>query len=165
MKVLGIDPGSRITGFGVIDCHNSELKHIAHGAICLPEKAPLGVRLLQLSRELNQIFELYQPQITVIERVFLGKNPDSAFKLGHARGVCLMRAQEHGCEIFEYATREVKKGVTGQGNATKEHVQVILGAALKIRMQVSLDASDALALAYFHGSRMDVFRRLRGMEL
>lgn len=166
IRILGIDPGTRVTGYGVIeldDLQSSKVRHIEHGVIRVPEKLSLAHRLSQLFLELTQIYERFRPDETAIEKVFLGKSADSAFKLGHARGVCLSVAAQFKSEIFEYAARSVKKVVTGQGGAEKEHVRLIVLAELGISSEAALDATDALALAICHSrSRwaLEVERRL-----
>ena len=147
--ILGIDPGSRNTGFGVIHAKNGLIEHISHGVIQLDPKDGFPARMKDLGESLKKIFAKYQPDQVVIEKIFLGKNADSAFKLGHARGVAMYEAAACGAEVFEYATRLVKKGITGKGSADKDDVQLMLQRFLKIQKIKRLDASDALALAVF----------------
>jgi crossover junction endodeoxyribonuclease RuvC len=110
-----------------------------------------------IAREIEALIERLQPDIVVVERIFLGRNADSAFKLGHVRGVAVAAAVRAGCLFIEYAARAVKKGVTGNGAASKEQVQVILFAALGLKGKIAkLDASDALALAFYHARTMEV---------
>ena len=151
--ILGIDPGSRNTGFGVIHVKNGLLEHVSHGVIQLNPKDGFPARMRDLGQSLKKIFSKYQPNIVVIEKIFLGKNADSAFKLGHARGVAMYEAAVAGAEVLEYATRLVKKGITGKGSAQKEDVQVMLQRFLKIQKIKSLDASDALALAVYQATK------------
>lgn len=161
MKViLGIDPGSHHTGFGVVESDGDRIRHLAHGVISAPASMGFHERLHRIARELVTVFANYQPQVTVVERIFLGRNADSAFKLGHVRGVCLFTASQAESEIVEYAARSVKKGITGNGGATKEQVQMILFASLGLRGAAPVDASDALALAYFHARGMEVAERV-----
>lgn len=151
--ILGIDPGSRITGFGVIKVSQGRADTLScqgYGIIKLNEKAGFPDRMKELGESLQQILDRYKPQVVVIEKIFLGKNADSAFKLGHARGVAMYEAACFGAAVFEYATRVVKKGVTGKGSATKEEVQLILQRLLGIGSIRRLDSSDALALATYH---------------
>lgn len=156
MVIMGVDPGSRITGFGVLKGTFESYQHLSHGVIKLPEAAPFGERLAELGRNFDQILDSYQPQIVVLERVFLGKNPDSAFKLGHARGVLWYLARARGIQVFEYSTRSVKRSVTGSGGAAKDEVQRTLQRLLRLAVLAPLDASDALALAFHH---LEVARR------
>jgi crossover junction endodeoxyribonuclease RuvC len=114
-------------------------------------------RLAILAGEIETLIDKVQPDIVVVERIFLGKNADSAFKLGHVRGVAVSLALKAGCKFVEYAARAVKKGVTGNGAASKEQVQVILYAALGLKgTPAKLDASDALALAFYHARNVEV---------
>lgn len=173
MIVLGIDPGSQVTGFGLIRVEEPSLTagardgltHLTHGVISPPSSLPFHDRLAIIAREIEALIERCQPDIVVVERIFLGKNADSAFKLGHVRGVAIASALRAGCEIAEYAARSVKKGVTGSGASTKEQVQLILFAALGVKdSKMKIDASDALALAFYHARQMGI-ERLNGAQL
>src|SRR4051812_31137870 len=106
--ILGIDPGTLKTGFGLIEVRGDEFRHLNHGVILLSDEANFAARLLGLTDSLQMLIKKYQPQAIVIEKMFLGKNVDSAFKLGHARGVAIAESARGGAEIFEYATRAVK---------------------------------------------------------
>lgn len=154
MIILGIDPGSRVTGFGLIRIQNSEVRHISHGVIVLDPKAGFADRMCELGEGVQQILEKYHPQQVAIEKIFLGKNADSAFKLGHARGVALYESAKTGAQIHEYATRVIKKGIVGTGAASKEQVGLALSRLLKIKAISREDASDALALAVFHAYQL-----------
>ncbi len=154
--ILGLDPGSHHTGFGVIEVTGSEICHIAHGVISAPSLASFNSRLHYMAQEISKVFVGFKPHITVVERIFLGRNADSAFKLGHIRGVCLLAAAQADSQIVEYAARSVKKGITGSGAATKEQVQLVLFASLGLVGSVQVDASDALALACFHARQLEV---------
>lgn len=147
--IIGIDPGTRVTGYGVIRADGDHLVGLECGVIALNEKDSLPRRLAELSKRLKEIFDQFQPDEVVVEQIFLAKNADSAFKLGHARGVCLQAAGLFGAQVFEYATRSVKKAVTGSGAAEKEHVKLVVENLLGLRSDF-LDASDALALAVAH---------------
>lgn len=148
--VLGVDPGSRTTGFGILKIQSEGVQHLSHGIIQLQEKESFPRRILDLGQDFSQLLRKYQPDHVVIEKIFLGKNADSAFKLGHARGVIMYEALRANAKVFEYATRVVKKSVTGQGGSDKEQVQSVLQWILKIPQIQKLDASDALAMAYHH---------------
>ncbi|KYG67747.1 crossover junction endodeoxyribonuclease RuvC [Bdellovibrio bacteriovorus] len=150
VTILGVDPGSRITGFGVIRVENGRIEHINHGVILLDADQAFPYRMKELGSAFREVMTKYQPDQVVIEKIFLGKNADSAFKLGHARGVVMYEAGLGGSDVFEYATRVVKKGVTGTGGASKEDVQAILKAILNIKVINRIDASDALAMACHH---------------
>ena len=149
--ILGVDPGSRITGFGLIRVtREGQLEHVSHGVIVMDVAAGFPQRMMQLGGAFQEIMEKYRPTQVAIEKIFLGKNADSAFKLGHARGVVMYESIRGGAEVFEYATRLVKKGVTGGGGASKEQVQAVLKALLRLPKIDRLDASDALAMACHH---------------
>lgn len=150
-RVLGLDPGSRITGYGLVQCTNDRFECIEAGAIAL-NQADFPSRLAELQTQLEAIYRRLEPQIVVVERIFLGKNVDSAFKLGHARGICLALAQRGQAQVFEYAARKVKKVITGSGDAAKETVAMMVMRQLNLKNKVAVDASDALALALAHFS-------------
>lgn len=156
--ILGVDPGTRITGFGVIEldvlASGGKIRHINHGVILLEAQDPFPERMRELGLAFYEIMKKYKPDHVVIEKIFLGKNADSAFKLGHARGVIMYEAGRGEAEVHEYATRSVKKGVTGSGAATKEDVQAILKALLTLQTINRIDASDALAMACYHAFEM-----------
>jgi len=161
--ILGIDPGSHITGFGVLRTQNSQkqrgsfnVEHVSHGVIMLPKNADLATRLAELSLGMEQILKKYKPQHVVIEKIFLGRNPDSAFKLGHARGVIMSLAARDGATVHEYATRVVKKGIAGNGSADKLQVQLMVQRILKLPKIEKIDASDALALALYYAQCVNV---------
>ena len=154
MIILGIDPGSRITGFGVLKVSGRgqglRIQHINHGVILMDPKAPFPERMKELGEAMDLILKKYNPDEVVIEKIFLGRNADSAFKLGHARGVALYESAKYGSKVIEYATRLVKKGITGTGGASKEEVQACLMRLLNLKAIARIDASDALALATYH---------------
>lgn len=151
--ILGIDPGSRVTGFAVIEKKPTLIKVISYGIIKAQLENSFPERILELGSGLKQILHQFNPQTVAIEKIFLGKNADSAFKLGHARGVVMYESAQYGCQVFEYATRLVKKGITGKGSADKVEVQSMLERFLNLNKIKRLDASDALALAVFHALR------------
>ena len=154
LTILGVDPGSRITGFGVIQVRDGQIEHINHGVIMLDTEQGFPQRMSELGLAFREVMDKYKPHHVVIEKIFLGKNADSAFKLGHARGVIMAEAGIAKAEVSEYATRVVKKGVTGNGGASKEDVQAILKMLLRIQAINRIDASDALAMACHHAFEM-----------
>jgi len=156
MVILGVDPGTRLTGFGIIEVKDQS-RVLYAGVIRLNEKQNLENRLADLHSQLVPLFQNYQPQITVVEKIFYSKNIDSAFKLGHARGVCLMTAAAHRSQVAEYAAKFVKKAITGSGAATKEHVRLIVTRLLHyVPESTEMDVSDALALALCHAHSLEV---------
>lgn len=161
MVILGIDPGTRVTGFGVIRRDSdSSLRHIQHGLIKLDSDADLPLRLSQLGEDLESLMIKYRPDVVVIEKIFLGKNADSAFKLGHARGVVMYEAIKNKSQVYEYATRVVKKGISGTGAATKEEVAFFVSRILGLSEIKYLDASDALAMALHHAQCFETMNKL-----
>lgn len=162
--ILGIDPGSRITGFGLIRAQGDKLTHIEHGVIDLQSDDILPHRLDRLFNELNGIFRRHSINCAVVEKVFFGKNADSAFKLGQARGVCLLAAAQNQVPIEEFAARYVKKCVTGSGSAAKDHVQLMVFNMLGLKPQaMKFDATDALALAITQARMSDSNARIKAL--
>lgn len=167
MIILGIDPGSRFLGYGAVSVTGSTMKAIDCGVLKFNAELPLAERLLDIGMGVQELFQKFKPDHLSLEKIFLGKNADSAFKLGHARGVIIYEALRANCEVHEYATRIVKKGITGHGGAEKEQVRAAVCSLLKIPLLKSLDASDALAMACFHSSQLKVIqirKQLRQLE-
>ncbi len=153
-RILGVDPGTRVAGYGILDCEAGKRpKLIAHGAIRFPP-SPLAARLETLFRELKLIIAQHSPDVLSIEQIFYGKNFQSILKVGEARGVAVLAAQLSGLEIREYAPAMIKKAATGNGNAAKEQVQSMMGRVLDMEdVPEPVDASDALAAAFCHAQR------------
>ncbi len=165
--ILGIDPGSHRTGFGLLRTDGDAIEHIDHGIMQLDARQPLAQRLCVLHAELLKLYAKYPVTVTAVEKVFLGKSADSAFKLGHARGVCLLAAAQHRSRMVEYAARFVKKCVTGSGAADKGHVQLVVQTLVFGRSGLAMvaDASDALALAITASRLNEVEQRMRQQGL
>lgn len=162
--ILGIDPGTRHAGYGIIACDGDNLSAVVHGVIHMKDSWSLPERLRVLNAGLRELYAKYPLPTTVVEKVFFGKNADSAFKLGHARGVCLLAAAEAKSGVAEYAARYVKKVITGSGAADKQTVQLLISNALRLKPGAfEFDASDALALAVTHARVRDVNSRLKQM--
>src|SRR6185503_3258286 len=147
MRVLGLDPGLRHTGWGVIDVAGNRLSHVADGVVHAPVGLPLAERLVALFRQINEVLERYRPDEAAIEETFVNKNPASTLKLGMARGVVLLVPAKAGLPVAEYPTNLVKKSVVGAGHADKNQVQVMVGMLLPGVEMKSADAADALAVA------------------
>jgi crossover junction endodeoxyribonuclease RuvC len=164
--LLGLDPGTRFTGYGVISrAESGDLKLVEADRIVLADGAPLAERLAKLGQELEARLGQRMLHEVAVEKVFLGKNVASAFSLGHARGVCLMWAAQRGLKVSEYAARFVKKAVTGYGAADKDQVAVVVARMLGSSQVLPVDATDALALAMAHAqelTRQRVLHRLEG---
>ena len=149
MIVLGIDPGSRLTGYGVIDASERSLTYVASGCI-RTGSGDFPERLAEIYRGVVEVIETHRPSVRSIEQVFVAKNPSSALKLGQARGVAIAAAVAQSLPVHEYAPRQVKQAVVGTGSAGKEQIQHMVTAILKLPGTPSADAADALAIALCH---------------
>ena len=151
MRVLGIDCGSRITGYGVIDTRGSDCILIRFGAIRSKPSDPLAIRLRCIYTGIVEVIRDVQPDVAAFENLFYATNVQSALKLGHVRGVSMFAAAEANLPVFEYSPLEVKSAVTGYGRAEKDQVQQMVRALLKLNaLPEPYDASDALAVAICH---------------
>jgi len=151
MRVLGIDCGSRVTGYGVIDTRGPDCILVRCGAIRSKPSDPLHIRLRSIYKGILEIINDVQPDAAAFESLFYATNVQSALKLGHVRGVSIFAAAEANLPVFEYSPLEVKSAVTGYGRAEKDQVQHMVRALLKLRdLPEPLDASDALAVAICH---------------
>lgn len=150
MLVLGADPGSRITGYGLVEKENQHLTYIHAGTISSPGNIPFYERIHKIFQAMVDIMTHYRPREMAIEDVFLHKNIKSALKLGHARGAILIAAVQCGVKIFEYTPLEIKKAAVGYGRATKEQVRSMVQVILNLNYEPNLDTSDALATAICH---------------
>ena len=150
MLVLGVDPGSRVTGYGLVEKKNNELTCTHSGHITASGKIPFYDRIHTIFRAMVEIMDRYRPQEMAIEDVFYAKNIQSSLKLGHARGAVLIAAVQADIKIHEYTPLEIKKSVVGYGRATKEQVRSMVQIILKLKTKPALDTSDALAAAICH---------------
>jgi len=148
-RVLGLDPGSLRTGWGIVECNGPDQRFVAAGVIRTPS-GELAARLRHIHATLVELVETHQPDEVAIERVFMHRNPDSALKLGQARGVAMCAATQRGAPVFEYTPQAVKLAVVGTGAAEKTQVAHMVRAVLKIEEALGLDASDALAVGLCH---------------
>jgi crossover junction endodeoxyribonuclease RuvC len=163
LTILGIDPGSRITGFGVISVTGRRLEYVASGCIHTGEGA-FTERLRTIFEATGRLVADYRPDELAIERVFVHKNADSALKLGHARAAALCASFAHPAAIHEYAPREIKQAITGSGGADKRQIQEMVIRLLELEGALKPDAADALAVAICHVHMRDV-NRLTGAAL
>lgn len=147
--MLGIDPGSRITGYGLIDIHRHRLRYVASGCIETGRGA-FTDRLASIYSGVTAVIAEHRPQELAIEEVFFARNPQSALKLGQARGVAIAAAVGAALPVHEYAARSIKQAVVGSGRATKTQVQFMVRALLGLDAEPSADAADALAAALCH---------------
>ncbi|MBF0106365.1 MAG: crossover junction endodeoxyribonuclease RuvC [Deltaproteobacteria bacterium] len=150
MLILGIDPGSQITGFGLIKKSGQRNTHIENGTFYLREKTSYADRLVCLYKEIQNIIAAYQPEVIAVENIFYHKNPKSIQKLGEVRGVAILSGAISGLKVFEYAPLEVKKAVTGYGGATKSQMQYMVMKLLGLNDVPEENASDALGVALCH---------------
>ena len=150
MRILGIDPGTRITGYGIIEKAGNRLIHVDNGGIFTRAEMNLADRLKLIYDGLCQVIQEFGPDAVAVEQIFLAKNALSALKLGHARGIALLVGVNHGLPVFEYSALQVKSAVVGYGKAEKIQVQQMVKTLLKLPEIAQEDASDALAVAICH---------------
>jgi len=155
MIILGVDPGTNFTGFGIIKTNKNTFTKIVNGLIKLPANKTLPEKLEIIYGELNKLIKTYKPDEFAIETAFYGKNVQSAMKIGYARGVSILAAIHNKVPTSEYSPREVKKSVVGNGAASKEQVSFMIKSLLKLKNEkMKFDESDALAIALCHAFRI-----------
>jgi crossover junction endodeoxyribonuclease RuvC len=165
VRIMGIDPGSQRTGVGIIDIDPSgHTQHVFHTAVVLLANPNFPARLKQIFDELRDIITEHRPDEVAIERVFMARNPDSALKLGQARGAAICAAVNQGLTVAEYSAKEIKQSVVGGGGAEKRQVQHMVGILLNIATKLQADAADALAIALTHAHTRASVQRM-GMEI
>lgn len=162
-RILGIDPGSRVTGYGIVDQDGQRLAYVASGCIRTSGDT-LAERLGIIFDGVSRIIAEYHPGEMAIECVFLNKNADSALKLGQARGAAICAGVQQGVAVDEYAARAIKQAVVGNGSATKEQVQHMMCVLLALHRSPPSDAADALAVAICHGHHRETRRRMTAMQ-
>lgn len=150
MRILGIDPGLRRTGFGVIDVDGPRLLYVASGTIVVPGNLSLAARLKTILDNIREVAEETRPTVAAMEKVFLNTNPSSTLLLGQARGAALCALADSGLEVYEYTALQVKKSVVGTGRAAKEQVQHMVQRLLSLNGLPAADSADALACAICH---------------
>ena len=161
IRIVGLDPGLRRTGWGVIDVVGSRLSFVACGTVLPPEAAPMGERLAILHRELSAILARHAPHEAAVEETFVNMNPASTLKLGQARGVVLLAPAQLGLPVAEYAPLLVKKSVVGAGRAEKGQVRMMISILLPQATPETDDAADALAVAVTHAHHRGAAARAR----
>lgn len=165
--ILGVDPGSRITGYGIIRSEGRHIEYLDSGCIRVGEK-PMAERLQTIFHSLATLIGEYRPDEFAIEQVFMARNPDSALKLGQARGAAIVSAANSGLAVHEYSARQVKQAVVGNGGADKGQVQHMVQTLLALSRRPQADAADALAIALCHAhmnqsvGRISAGGRVRG---
>ncbi len=151
IRILGIDPGSQRTGIGIIDADASGVsQHVFHTALDLLDNATFPLRLKQIFDDICALIAEHRPAEAAIERVFMARNPDSALKLGQARGAAICALVHAGLPVTEYAPKEIKQAVVGGGGADKAQIQHMVGVLLNVPRELQADAADALAVALTH---------------
>lgn len=162
-RILGIDPGSRSTGYGLIDAQTAGRASLVACGCIRTESDAFPARLKQIYDGILEVVKLYQPDELAIERVFMHKNADSALKLGQARGAALCAVLVAGLPVHEYAAREVKQAIVGKGNADKTQVQHMVKVMLNLQGPLQADAADALGAALCHLHTRETQRRIEAM--
>lgn len=153
IRILGIDPGSRVTGFGIIDVRGREHFYVSSGCIKTPTNAPLSDRIAVIVKHIDEIIQLYQPQQAAVEQVFVNVNPAATLMLGQARGAAIAALVIRELPVFEYTALQVKQAVVGKGKAAKEQVQHMVVQMLNLSGVPQSDAADGLAVALTHALR------------
>jgi crossover junction endodeoxyribonuclease RuvC len=164
MRIIGLDPGLRATGWGIIHAEGNRLSHVAHGIIRSNPDDELAYRLRSLHDALMELLQEWQPQAAAVEETFVNKNPASTLKLGQARGVVLLAPAQAGLPVAEYAATEVKKAVVGTGRADKDQVHAMVKRLLPGCNVTGTDAADALAVAICHAHNAATARVIRTAE-
>lgn len=152
MRILGIDPGSHITGYGIIEKKGNYLRHVVHGEIRAKKDSLLSAMLISIYKQLSDVITQNAPGAIALENIFYGKNVRSLIKQAQVRGVVIYAGADKGLNVFEYSPLEIKKAVVGYGRAEKRQVQVMVKAILKLPELPPADAADALATAICHAN-------------
>ena len=160
LRILGLDPGLRRTGWGVIACEGARLSHVAHGVIAPKDTLAFAERLLILFDEIGRVIDAHAPDEAAVEETFMNDNARSALKLGHARACALLAPARAGLPVAEYAATVVKKAVVGTGGADKAQVGFMIARLLPAAGQTTADAADALAVAIAHAHARTASRRV-----
>ncbi|WP_409070294.1 crossover junction endodeoxyribonuclease RuvC [Desulfobulbus sp.] len=158
MRILGIDPGSRITGYGVIAVSGHRLGFVACGTIRTGQESDFSRRLLTIFQDLSEVIQVHRPEVAAVEDMFVDRNPRSALKLGQARGAAVVAALHNQLPVYDYPARLVKQSVAGYGQAEKGQVQQMVRALLGLDAVPSKDAADALAVAICHAHHLAMHR-------
>ncbi|MFA7437121.1 crossover junction endodeoxyribonuclease RuvC [Castellaniella sp.] len=161
MRILGVDPGLRRTGFGIIETQGSQLRYVASGTIVVPTQSPLAERLQVILDNLREVARDTRPDVAALEKVFLNANPASTLLLGHARGAAVCALADSGLGVFEYTALQVKKSVVGTGRASKTQIQAMVRHLLSLDGEPAADAADALACAICHAHCAPLAERLQ----
>ncbi|MCC7171272.1 MAG: crossover junction endodeoxyribonuclease RuvC [Planctomycetes bacterium] len=159
MRICGIDPGTRVVGFGVVDDQDGRVRLVEAGIATARASRPLAERLVSIRDQLDAALERSRPDVVIVERAFFGENPQSLIAMGEGRGIALVCAHDCGATLFEYSPAEIKKAVTGNGGATKARVAAMVAVLLGRKLdELAADATDALAAALCHAQRRHLLR-------
>ena len=161
IRILGIDPGSRVTGYGIIESDGTRSRHLGSGCI-RTDAGDLPKRLGDIFRGVVEVIETWQPGEVAVEQVFMSRNASSALKLGQARGAAVCAIVTRSLPVYEYTPATVKQGLVGNGRAEKEQVQHMVQVILSMQRQMALDESDALAVALCHAHSSATRRQITG---
>jgi crossover junction endodeoxyribonuclease RuvC len=162
--ILGIDPGSITTGWGLVELDGSQLRHVAHGIVAAPSTVGQAERLWRIHRGIDEVIKRYRPAAMSLEKIFFSRNAQSALKLGQARGMSMLAAAQNQVSVFEYSATEIKVATVGFGHATKDQIQRMVRALLGLQGALRADAADALAAAICHIHRQSYQDRVVGGE-
>lgn len=162
MIILGIDPGSRLTGFGLLKRENKQIFYVSSGCIRITETT-VERRLKQIQDGIDKLVTAYHPDTAAIEQIFMFQNPQAALKLGQARGVALCALASHQLVVNEYSAKQVKQSVVGNGNASKSQVQHMVQTLLQLSKRPQADAADALAIAICHSHTLNNLQCIAGV--
>lgn len=160
-RILGVDPGTNATGYGVIEKAGNGISYVSCGVIRPSGRMPLPERLVAIYDGICEVIEKHGPAEAAVEDIFVSKNPRSALKLGQARGVVILAALQRGLSVREYSPRAVKQAVVGYGQASKSQVQQMVRALLRLSATPSKDAADALAVAICYANHDVMLRKLQ----
>jgi crossover junction endodeoxyribonuclease RuvC len=155
-RILGIDPGSRITGYGVIEVDRGRLRFVSCGVIKTTPRFPFSHRLNEIFDGINEVIQVHDPEVAAVEDVFLSNNPRSALKLGQARGAAIVAAMQNGLAVRDYSAKMIKQAVVGYGQAEKVQIQKMVMILLGLSATPSADAADALAVAICHANTLRI---------
>ena len=150
VRIIGLDPGLRHTGWGVVDVQGNHTRYVGHGVVTVPANQTMAERLNEIFQKLEDVLREVRPDEAAVEETFVNKNPLSTLKLGAARGVVMVSPARFGIPVFEYAANRVKKAVVGVGHANKDQIALMIRTLLPAAGTVTLDAADALAVALCH---------------
>lgn len=159
-RILGIDPGSRLTGFGILELDGTQARYITSGCI-RTGNGQLPLRLKAIVEGITELVEIHQPNEMAIERVFMNRNADSALKLGQARGAAISAVVVHDLPVHEYSANEIKQAIVGRGHADKTQIQFMVKTMLNLPALPQADAADALACALCHSYTQQTLGKIR----